>query len=425
MKKIIKMKLLFKVTLFYLIITLIVFGIGGVMTYNIFQKQVEIETDRYLVTRLWEIENSIENGESPSAFYFRNLNIKEIDPSIEETKFHFSDTLADHPSPFIDRLESHRKLSVIRKIHDQTFKIEMFDVIVESDDIIDGVFQSQTRLFIILGSVLVVSSFLVSIWLFRPFYITLQTIKQFRLNDNTPLVLGETKTKEFQELNQIFEQMIKKIRSDYRNLKEFSENASHEMQTPLAVAKGKLELMLQSKNLDEEQLTLINSAYNSIDHLSKMSRSLSLLTKIENNEFSNMQKTNVSSIINNTLFDFQELLGLKGITLESDLSDNVFITSDPTLIQILIGNLFQNAIRHNVVGGKIQIGLTTDEFYISNTGKELKTPSDLLFERFKKDNQSSETIGLGLAIVQKICEINGFEISYTYENAWHTLKVKF
>jgi signal transduction histidine kinase len=419
------MKLLFKVTLYYLIITLIVFGIGGVMTYNIFQRQVEKETDRYLVSRLWEIENSIENGESPSAFYFRNLTIREVDNSIDETKFHFSDTLADHPSPFIDRLESHRKLSVIRKIHDQTFKIEMFDVIVESDDIIRGVFQSQTRLFIILGSVLVISSFLVSIWLFRPFYITLQTIKKFRLNDNSALVLGQTKTKEFRELNLILDQMIKKIRSDYRNLKEFSENASHEMQTPLAVAKGKLELMLQSKSLDEEQLTLINSAYNSIDHLSKMGRSLGLLTKIENNEFTNLQETNITGIINNALFDFQELLELKGISTETDLQEDVIINSDPTLMKILIGNLFQNAVRHNIVGGKIQLRLTNDEFYISNTGKELHTSSELLFERFKKDNQSGETIGLGLAIVQKICEINGFLITYTFDCELHNLIVKF
>jgi signal transduction histidine kinase len=158
------------------------------------------------------------------------------------------------------------------------------------------------------------------------------------------------------------DQMIKKIRSDYRNLKEFSENASHEMQTPLAVAKGKLELMLQSKNLDEEQLTLINSAYNSIDHLSKMGRSLGLLTKIENNEFTNLQETNISAIIHNALYDFQELLVLKGISAETNIEEDVVINADPTLMKILIGNLFQNAVRHNIVGGKIILKLSADEF---------------------------------------------------------------
>jgi signal transduction histidine kinase len=419
------MKLLFKVTLYYLIITLLVFGIGGIMTYDIFQREVQKETDRYLVSRLWDIENSIENGESPSAFISSNLSIKEIDNSAEETRFHFGDTLSDHPSPFIDRLEPHRKLSVIRKIHDQTFKIEIFDVIVESDDIFSGVFESQTRLFVILGLVLVLTSFLVSIWLFRPFNVTLQAIKNFRLNDNSPISLIKTNTREFRELNQILEQMIRKIRSDYRNLKEFSENASHEMQTPLAVAKGKLELLLQSKNIDEEQLTLINSAYNSIDHLSKMGRSLGLLTKIENNEFTDLQEINLTKSISNTLFDFQELLDLKGIKIESELEDDVVVKSDPILIQVLIGNLFQNAVRHNAIGGKIFVGLTSSDLTISNTGKKLQTRSDLLFKRFKKDNQSSETIGLGLAIVQKVCEINGYGINYQYEDDLHILRVSF
>ncbi len=419
------MKLIFKVTLYYLIITLIVFGIGGVMTYDIFQRQVQKETDRYLVQRLWSLETSIENGESPSAFISNNLFIKEVDNSIEETRFVFGDTLADHPNPLIKRLEPHRKLRVIRKINDQTFKIEIFDVIVESDDIFSGVFQSQTRLFVILGTVLVLSSFLVSIWLFRPFNVTLQAIKNFRLNDTSPIELRKTTTKEFREMNQILDQMIHKIQSDYLNLKEFSENASHEMQTPLAVAKGKLELLLQSKGMDEEQLSLINSAYNSIDHLSKMGRSLGLLTKIENNEFTDLQDIDVSKNVKNTLFDFQELLELKGIKIKDDLAENVIVKSDPILIQILIGNLFQNAIRHNFPNGKIELKLTDSDFTISNTGKKLNNPSDILFKRFKKDNQSGDTIGLGLAIVKKICEINNYEIAYHFENELHTLTIKF
>jgi signal transduction histidine kinase len=144
---------------------------------------------------------------------------------------------------------------------------------------------------------------------------TLQAIKNFRLNDTSPILLQKTNTREFRELNQILDQMVQKIQSDYLSLKEFSENASHEMQTPLAVAKGKMELLLQSKNMDEEQLSLINSAYNSIDHLSKMGRSLGLLTKIENNEFADLKVINLSENIENTLYDFQELLGLKGIDI--------------------------------------------------------------------------------------------------------------
>jgi signal transduction histidine kinase len=219
--------------------------------------------------------------------------------------------------------------------------------------------------------------------------------------------------------------MIMKNRTDYKNLKEFSENASHEMQTPLAVAKGKLELMLQSKTLDEEQLSLINSAYESINHLSKMSRSLSLLTKIDNNEFTDLKEINLSEKLNNSIYDFNELLSLKSINIEHNIEPNIIIKSDPVLLQVLITNLFQNAIRHNIHKGQISVVLKKDHLEISNTGKPLKADTESMFKRFKKDNQSGETIGLGLAIVQKICTVNNFVISYKYENERHILRVGF
>lgn len=419
------MRLLLKATLYYLIITLGVFGIGGIMTYDIFQKQVERETDRYLISRLWSLQNSIENGEPPFAFISKTLSIKELSNSTEESKYSFEDTLANHPNPRIDRLETHRKLKVIRKIHGSTYKIEIFDVIVESEDIFAGVFQSQTRLFMILGIALVIFSFAVSSWLFRPFNITLQAIKNFRLNDVNSLDLGKTSTKEFKELNGILTGMAEKSQLSYRNLKEFSENASHEMQTPLAVAKGKIELLMQSKNLDEEQLLLINSSYESIDHLSRMSRSLGLLTRIENNEFTDLQEINLSEKLNKSIFDFQELLELKKIEIRHEIEENVSVQSDPVLIQILISNLFQNAIRHNISNGHIFVKLTQNLLSIANAGKPLSVETEFLFKRFKKDNQSGGTIGLGLAIVKKICEVNTFEIEYLYENEEHTLNVSF
>lgn len=419
------MRLLVKATIFYLLLTLIVFGVGGIMTYDIFQQQIQVETDRYLMQSLSSLQNSIENGEKATAFNNDKQTIVEIDNSYEETKLVFSDTLADHPSPIIDQLEPHRKLRLIRKIHEETYKIELFDVIVESDDIFTGVFKALTRLFIILGLVLVLASFLISSWLFRPFNITLQGIKGLRFRESAEPEFGKTNTREFRELNSILEQMVIRNRLDYKNLKEFSENASHEMQTPLAVAKGKLELLLQSKNLDKEQLMLINSVNESIDHLSKMNRSLSLLTKIENKEFSNMEAINLTEKIKNLAFNFQELFDLKNIEATMDIEEDVVVYNDKTLFQILINNLLQNAVRYNIPRGKITISLTKTTLRITNTGNPLKSPPAELFKRFKKDIQSSENIGLGLSIVKKICDVSGYRVSYDHADGMHILTVTF
>ena len=156
-----------------------------------------------------------------------------------------------------------------------------------------------------------------------------------------------------------------------------------------------------------------------------MSRSLSLLTKIENEEFTDFQEIDLTEKVNEAIFDFQELLELKEIKMESELEKDVLITSDPVLIQILITNMFQNAIRHNVAKGTIFVKLTTLYLRVINTGKPLQTSTSELFERFKKDNQSGETIGLGLAIMKKICDINDFEVDYKAEKETHTLEVRF
>ncbi|MDZ7605650.1 MAG: HAMP domain-containing sensor histidine kinase [Cyclobacteriaceae bacterium] len=216
-----------------------------------------------------------------------------------------------------------------------------------------------------------------------------------------------------------------KNKADYKNLKEFSENASHELQTPIAVAKGKLELLLQSKNLDEDQLMLINSVSESIDHMSKMSRALSFLTKIENKEFSEMAPINLTEKISNLAYNFQELFDLKDIEATLDIEEDVIVHGDNTLFQILINNLLQNAVRYNIPGGKINISLTKTTLRISNTGNPLKTAPDELFKRFKKDIQSSENIGLGLSIVKKICDVSGYRVNYEHADGLHILSVVF
>src|SRR5690606_32582196 len=112
---------------------------------------------------------------------------------------------------------------------------------------------------------------------------------------------------EFRQLNSFVEQMVGKARRDYRSVKEFSENASHEMQTPLAIARGKLELLLETNNLDTEQTRLIQSAQQSLGKLSKLGEALTLLTKIDNKEFASRAEVDFSRIVNNCLVNFEDL----------------------------------------------------------------------------------------------------------------------
>lgn len=419
------MKLLLKTSLLYVLIIMLVFIIGSIVTFDIFDDEIKRETDKYLIDRFLMLHESLLAGEHARAYPGEKLTIDTLNykpEALGKASFQFSDTLAVHK--YLKRMEEHRKLVGYAQVDDTYLKLSLYDVIVEKDDIMDGVVQSLIRLFIFLGIVVVISSFLISHFLLKPFNKTLQEIKKFNIKDLKPLQLEKTNTKEFKSLNSFIEQMTEKVSRDYRNLKEFSENASHEIQTPLAIAKGKLELLLQSHNLSEEHLHLIETSYTSIDYISKLSKSLTLLTKIENQEFSNFKEINFSEQLTKTMAEFNELIILKDIDLHLSIEDDVYISNNHVLTKILVNNLLTNAIRHNVHGGKINFVLQDDKLEISNTGEPLKETPEALFERFKKDNQSGESMGLGLSIVKKICDVSGYQIHYSHQNEWHHITIQ-
>ncbi len=422
------MKFLLRATLIYLLITLIVFGAGGIITYNIFIDAIQLETDRYLIERYRDISNYIKEDPGFSAISDSKIMIIPVGalperPEGRRGRFQFTDTLVWHQG--LKRMENNRKLTSYIKTDGGNYKIEIHDVIVERDDIFQSVFDSQTWLFVILGVVMVISSFLISTWMFRPFNLTLDKIKNFNIKSMQPTSLGKSGIKEFDILNGFINQMTEKVSSDYKNLKEFTENASHELQTPLAITKGKLELLLQQENLTQEQIDLIESSYASITHMSKLNRSLTLLSKIENEEFSNTGPINLSTELNKALDDFNDLIELKNLDLECEIKEELIIKNDKTLIKILLNNILQNAIRHNKEGGKITVELSENTLMVKNTGETLDIPGEQLFERFKKGVQSEKNSGLGLSIVHKICEVSQYNITYDIDGEWHKVTITF
>ena len=420
------MKLLSKTLLLYLLVVLVAFGLGSLVSYNVFEREIQVETDRFLIERFETLHQQLNAGEPARTYYGEKLHIDTLAtrPDIlGEESFQFTDTLVMHQH--LKRLEDNRKMVAYAQVDTTYLKFILYDVIVESDDIMDGVVRSLAWLFVLLGIGLLVSSLLISRFLLKPFKQVLEEIKTFNMTKARPLALPQTSTTEFRLLNRFVRQMTDKMRRDYQRVKEFSENASHEIQTPLAIAKGKLELLSQSSHLTEEHLTLVGVAYQAVDDVSKIAKSLMLLTKIENEEFSDFQPINGSDQVRQTLDSFDELLALKEISLSTHIADGVYLRNHPILLKILLNNLFTNAIRHNRRGGSIEVRLQAEHLTVANTGEPLKEPPEALFERFKKNQQSDESLGLGLAIVKKICDISDYRIRYYYQKGWHTVQVFF
>jgi len=196
------------------------------------------------------------------------------------------------------------------------------------------------------------------------------------------------------------------------------------LQTPLAVIRGKLELLLESP-INDEQGGQILSALNAIEKLSKINHSLTLLNKLENHEFSALESIDLSRHVHGILNELGELVEMKAIVLKKNIAANVKILMHPALADILLMNLVSNAIRHNVHHGEIEITLTTRRLVVENTGNAPEIPAEQVFERFKRTSRTNDSAGLGMAIAKQICEVSGLSIHYAYENNRHFTTVNF
>ncbi len=416
------MKLINKFTLWYFAISTLVLLLGGIIVFYKVQAEIENEVTRRLKRDIDYTAQLLVNGAIVDSLRREQLLITELNYNEPLIELRTVDSMA-HYSPALRSRD--RKFSVTSsfKIKGKHYAISAHNFIAEPDEIFDGVFFSLGVTLIILLLFVGLAGRLMSKQILSPFNHLVKSIQSFTLKQKGPIKLPETASYEFRELNQFLEKMTTKALEDYSALKEFSENASHELQTPLAIMRGKLELLMET-NINEEQASFILSIQNAVQKLSAINQSLTLLTKLENQEYQ-PQKFNFSLLVDKAITAFRELIEMKSITLTTKVAPNVNINLNPVLADILFTNLLNNAIRHNVINGSIDITLTSTSLVIENTGEQPKTNIEELFKRFKKDDQSSDSTGLGLAIVKQICELNNFKVQYQYMNGIHILKIIF
>lgn len=257
--------------------------------------------------------------------------------------------------------------------------------------------------------------------LWKPFYRTLEKVKDFQLGGE-PLSLPPTRTDEFRLMNNTLETTTGKASQDYRLLKEFTENASHELQTPLSIIRSKLDLIIQDEALTDAQSAHVSGAYDAVQRLVHLNSSLLLLAKVEGGQFASVINIDVETALKEKLEAMSPHIAAAGLTVQSDLRSASW-SANPALSDALLNNLLSNAIHHNREGGTIRGKLRQGRLTVINTGSPRPLSSEGLFTRFYKANAESTRTGLGLAIVRQICEVSGFEVAYRFENGTHRFSI--
>lgn len=258
----------------------------------------------------------------------------------------------------------------------------------------------------------------------KPFYNTLDQIHEFEIDKNKPPHFLETDIDEFDRLNKSLETLIEKNTAIYKGQREFVENAAHELQTPLALFQNKIDTLFQMQ-LNKEQTHVLGALSRDVAKLNRLNKNLLLLSKIEHEIYLEKNTILINEHIEKHLDFFNEQAELKEILINVQISEQLKIIGNSVLTEILINNLVLNAVRHNHDGGSIIIRTMSSELLILNTGVNTPLPIEKLFNRFVKSGASSNGNGLGLAIIKKITELNGWKISYSYNNNIHCFSVRF
>jgi signal transduction histidine kinase len=412
------MRLLTKTTLYFLLAMLPLLGIAGYFLFEQFNSQINRRADKELMNEevQWVeyLEASTLNG---SRFLLQTpeLLIEPTDKPV--TEYPQLSTVYNNKGnsklPF-------RQLFDVVNINGDAYQIVIRKSQEQKLALVANIIIIMLLVFLGLLMATLIFNWIISRRLWRPFQSSLQKIRNIALPQMSAVHFESTGTREFNELNASLNAMASKIHSDYRNMKEFTEDAAHEMQTPLAVAQTKLELLLQDPNLTSSQTETIVQATTALQRLSKLNQSLLLLAKIENQQYEADSLVDLTEATKKYLWLFDEIIKEKRLEVKVNFDEPFQVKIHPFLADSLVSNLIGNAIKYNSYQGSVDIIVTREEYCISNTSHNQMADSQNLFKRFTSASRSEHSsTGLGLAIVKRIADTHGLFVSYRMEGGKH------
>ncbi|WP_234733571.1 sensor histidine kinase [Tellurirhabdus bombi] len=418
------MKLLTRTNQIYLSFSLVIYVLTALAFYWIVKMVIydEVESRLRVEKRDFLAHIQTHNSWSSNDYFVENkIEVAPVSYRVPITE-EFTDTLIqDH---YDKEFTPFRQLTFYTKIKGIDHRVAIRKSLIQSYRLIEVITIAMVTF---LGLLLVGMFWFqgkLSGRLWQPFYETLAKVKRFDLSRGESIDLEKEPIDEFNELNDVLRKMAEKIQQDYRSLKEFTENASHEMQTPLALINARVEQLIQAETLTEKQSQRIDEIYQASRRISRLNQGLLLLAKIENRQFANVEQIDLYALLAEKLTAMDDVLQHKQLRTQLNCSAAFSSHLSPVLADILITNLVNNAIKHNQPDGRIEVYSTLHSLEISNTGPALQTAPDRLFERFKKEATHTDSVGLGLAIVKQICDSYQLTVSYTFDAGMHHVCLK-
>lgn len=414
------MKLFSKYNRLNIAATITIFIIGSCVFYLVLNYILVQQVDSGLVSEKEEIRTYNElHGALPEIVNTKDQIISyEQADKIDKTSFNDVTIKQKHK-------ESFRRIKFNVDVNGTNYVVSVSKSLEDTEDLLQAIIIVTILMIalILLVGYIINRAVLGKLW--QPFYTTIQKIQNYSIAQKKEISFPETDIEEFTLLNHSIGHMTRRAQDDYQSLKEFTGHAAHEIQTPLAIMRNRLDMLIQDEALLQQHSQPLVEIEKAVTRLSKLHQSLLLLTKVEHRQFLLNEEVDMNKIVKDKVHEYRELVRTRSLEVDADLQE-AKILFHQQLADILVGNLLNNAIRYNVKDGGIFIKLTNDRLEIANTSSLPAISKDKLFQRFHRDPAAKEEgTGLGLTIVKQICDMAGFEIQYNFVEDMHVFVVVF
>ena len=421
------MKLFYRV-LMHLLVGIVVILVGwAVVFYMGIMEEINDEVDDSLedYTELI-ITRSLAGKELPAHDSGSNNQyyLREVEPSyaLSRPAISYRDSMVYISEK--KETEPARILTTLFKDKEGTyFEVAVYTPTIEKKDLRQAIFQLLVGLFVSL----LVAILLINVWVFRrsmrPFYRLVDWLDHSRLGKKNVPLENPTHTTEFRKLNEAVMRYATHSEEVFEQQKQFIGNASHELQTPLAICQNRLEMLMEDETLSEPQMEEILKTYQTLEYVSKLNKSLLLLSKIDNSQFVETSEVCINEVLHRYVDDYCEVYDYRGIRLTVEEKGEFRIRMNETLAVVLVTNLLKNAFVHNIDKGEIRIVITSSGIRFGNTGNGEPLDGKRIFERFYQGKKKEGSTGLGLAIVDAVCRQYQLRVSYSAVDRMHCFEV--
>lgn len=402
-------------------------AVWGVLFYYTIMYELMDETDDTLENYAQIIINNALYDESildtegnlMSFYYFHPISVE------EGQNYHdmFYDSLV-----YVESEDEHEPVRVYRTAfrmpNGQFYELELMISTLERDDMVNAMVWYLVTLFLLFLCSTAIGTRLILQKIFQPMNRLMDWLQRLHPGTEVPPLDNATGIREFRLLGDVAYDMANRSHRAYEEQKQFIENASHELQTPLAIARGKLELLAESEGMTEEQLKELDAIYSTLGRAVKLNKALLLLSRIENGQYAETEQVSVDELLDELLPDLMDIYAHKQISLERTKEPSPFIINcNASLAHILITNLVKNALLHSPEGGKLVVQTTSSSLTLKNSGTS-PLDASLLFKRFAHSiNRKKESTGLGLAISEAIASGCSLRLTYSWEETMHVFSL--